>query len=82
MLRIRPHWGYAIMSSMVVMRESYFRMPDGAIHMRLYIGTHVFYEAPSQLPFVQWSPPELPWNTVHEPITALMKEGPKAMVLL
>jgi hypothetical protein len=69
------------MSATVTIRESYFKRSDGTIFMRRQIGTHVLWEGVSPVVFVKWSAADVPWDLIHKPVTELVKEGPKAMVV-
>jgi hypothetical protein len=68
---------------MVEVRESYFKRGDGTVYMTRKIGKHILYEGLAQVSFISWSPEGLPWyyDAFRSSVTAIVKEGPKAMVL-
>ena len=68
------------MRDMVEVRESYFKQADGTYRVRQQIGNHVLWEGPSPVVFISWSAADLPRNLIRKPATALVKEGPKAIV--
>lgn len=69
------------MSDDVLLRCSYFKQPDGSYLEVRYFGRHIMWAGLA--PVVLFHLADLPWGPFREssPSLALVKEGPKALVL-
>lgn len=68
------------MSGDVLVRCSYFRQPDGTYIEVRYIGRRIVW-VETFVPFFRLMTGDWPWEFDRSPSLALVKEGPKALVL-
>ena len=69
------------MSETVLVRDYFYRDPSGELRMQRWIGNHCVEDIKSPVVIVNWSNIEAVWTTLMKRPTALVKEGPKAMVV-
>lgn len=65
----------------VEVQDRFYRLSDGRIWRERYINGVRVEQGPSPVVFVDWSYLESVWTTMVKRSTALVKEGPKAIVL-
>ena len=69
------------MSRTVLIRDYFYRDPGGNLRMQRWIGDHCVEDIKSPVVLVNWSNIEAVWTMIVKLPTALVKEGPKAMVV-
>ena len=71
-----------MMSAYVEVQDRYYRKPDGTIRHERWIGGRCT-DCSDDFPvvFIDWWNLKSVWTTLVERPTALVKEGPKAMVV-
>lgn len=69
------------MSATVIVRDYFYRDDAGKMRMQRWIGNHCVDDDEARVVFVDWLRIQSVWTTLMKPCTALVKEGPKAMVV-
>ena len=66
----------------VEVRDYYYRDRDGKQRVQRWIGNACIYDDWSRVVFLDWENIQSVWITLMKRPTALVKEGPKAIVLV
>ena len=70
------------MPEWIEVQDRFYRMPDGTVCQERYINGKLFERRPDvPVVFVDWWHLESIWTQMVKRPTALVKEGPKAIVL-